>query len=565
MVMTKDRRTYFVFLLGLLGCTGSIAPDSRDGAGNVAGNSNTAGTGGNGTGSGGATASICKTSITPGPSPLRRLTRWEYNNTVADLLGDVTHPADQFVPEAVQLGFDNNADGATLSAVLISQQEDAAGRLASVAVAKLSTLLACDSAARGEEVCATEFIARFGRRALRHTLSAAERDRFEAFYKQERASGTYSETIEQIVRAMLLSPYFLYRPEFGGTAPDAKTARPLSDHELASRLSYLFWGSMPDDVLQDAADAHQLSTPQQIRFQAERLLSHARGQNSIKNFYSQWASLSQLSSTTRDRIYTPQIAALQQQETEAFVDEIIRKGDGRWSTMLTAPLSFQNDTLSAFYGLPGGDKALTQVALDPKRHSGLLTQGSLMTLLAHPGQTSPVLRGKFLLERVLCLPPPPPPNDVDLTVPAPDPNVSPRQQLEQKTQTVSQCKGCHAIINPPGFAFDHFDAMGRWRDAEENKLAIDASGELLGTDVDGPFSDHVDLARLLAESKTSRECVVTEWFRYAYGRDHGDIDTCTVDELHASFEASKGDIRQLLLDLAETEAFRYLSALEVSP
>ncbi len=557
---TKFRRTHFVFLLGILGCTGSVASD------NQGGNGNTSASGGNNTGTGGNATAMCKASITPGPAPMRRLTRWEYNNTVADLLGDVSNPADQFVPEAVQLGFDNNADGATLSAVLISQQEDAAGRLASAAVAKLSTLLGCDSAAKGEEICATEFIARFGRRALRHTLDAAERARYLAFYKQERASGSYAETIEQIVRAMLISPYFLYRPEFGGTPLDSKGARPLSDHELASRLSYLFWGSMPDDLLLDAADANELSTPRQLQFQAERLLSHARGQNSIKNFYGQWASLSQLASTTRDKSYTPQLASLQQQETEAFVDEIVREGDGRWATMLTAPLSFQSDTLTAFYGLSGGSKELTRVALDPKRHSGLLTQGSLMTLLAHPGQTSPVLRGKFLLERILCLAPPPPPDNVDTTVPAPDPNVSARKQLEQKTQTVAPCMGCHNIINPPGFAFDNFDAMGRWRDTEDNNMAIDASGELLGTDVDGPFTDHVSLARRIADSKTSRECVVTEWFRYAYGRDHGDVDTCTVDELRASFEASKGDIRQLLLSLAQTESFRYLPASsEVAP
>jgi Protein of unknown function (DUF1592)/Protein of unknown function (DUF1588)/Protein of unknown function (DUF1595)/Protein of unknown function (DUF1587)/Protein of unknown function (DUF1585) len=559
---TTYRRTCFVFLLGILGCTGNITPDTQGGAGN----GNTAATGGNNSGTGGNSAAMCNSSITPGPSPMRRLTRWEYNNTVADLLGDASQPALAFVPEAVQLGFDNNADGATLSAVLISQQDDAAGRLAGAAVAKLSTLLGCDSAAKGEEVCATEFIARFGRRALRHTLDATERARYLAFYKQERATGTYAETIEQIVHAMLLSPYFLYRPEFGSITLDTKAARPLSAHELASRLSYLFWGSMPDDVLLDAADADKLSTPKELQIHAERLLSHARGQNSIKNFYGQWASLSQLASTTRDKIYTPQIAALQQQETEAFVDDIVRAGDGRWATMLTAPLSFQIDTLAAFYGSPGGTKELTRVALDPKRHSGLLTQGSLMTLLAHPGQTSPVLRGKFLLDRVLCLPPPPPPDDVDTTVPAPDPNVSARKQLEQKTQTVSPCMGCHAMINPPGFAFDHFDAMGRWRDTEDNKIAIDASGELLGTDVDGPFTDHVGLAKLLAESKTSRECVVTEWFRYAYGRDHDAVDNCTVDELRASFETSKGDIRQLLLSLAQTEAFRYLPASsEVGP
>jgi len=560
----KSTRT-LAFSLLLFGCSGSIGTTGstgENGGGNGTGTGNGKGGAPGGTGT---MQAACKDTITPGPSPMRRLTRWEYNNTVADLLGDATRPAEKFVPEAVQLGFDNNADGATLSAVLISQQEDAASQLASTAVTKLSTLLGCDSAAKGELPCASEFIARFGRRALRHTLSATERERYESFYTKERATGTYAEAIEQVVHAMLLSPYFLYRPEFGTSPLDTKAARKLTGHEMASRLSYMFWGSMPDDILLDAADADTLSTPEGIKAQAERLLMHPRGQASIKNFFGQWGGLSQLSSITRDKIFTPQLAALQMQETEAFVDEIIRKDDGRWSTMLTAPASFRNDVLSAFYGQPGGSKELARVALDPKRTSGLLTQGSLLTLHAHPGQTSPVLRGKFLLERVFCLPPPPPPNDVDATVPAPDPNVSARKQLEQKTQTVAPCMGCHAVINPPGFAFDHFDSMGRWRDVEDNKLPIDTSGELSGTDVDGPFGDHMDLGKLVAQSQTSRECVITEWFRYTHGRDHLEVDTCTMDELRTKFEASKGNIRQLLLDMAQTEAFRYLASSEVAP
>ena len=180
-----------------------------------------------------------------------------------------------------------------------------------------------------------------------------------------------------------------------------------------------------------------------------------------------------------------------------------------------------------------------------------------MTLLAHPGQTSPVLRGKFVMERILCQALPPPPNNVDTTVPAPDPMISPRKQLEQKTQTVQPCISCHDVLNPPGFAFDHFDAAGRWRDQDHNNLAIDTSGVLKGTDVDGPFADHIELAQRLAKSQTARACVVTEWFRYAYGRDHGAEDECTVNKLRALFEASDGDVRKLLLGLAETDGFRY--------
>jgi hypothetical protein len=289
------------------------------------------------------------------------------------------------------------------------------------------------------------------------------------------------------------------------------------------------------------------------------MLADTKGQRAIKNFYSQWASLSQLASTPRDAAFTPAIAELQRQETEAFVDEVIRRGDGKWSTLLTAPFSFMDASLASFYGISNAaaGKDLQKVSLDPKRHSGLLTQGSLMTLLAHPGQTAPVLRGKFVMERILCQALPPPPNNVDTTVPAPDPKVSPRKQLEQKTQTVAPCVNCHNVLNPPGFAFDHFDSMGKWRATDHDNIPIDTSGVLQGTDVDGPFADHLELAKRLSQSKLSRDCVVTEWFRYSYGRDHTDADECTINQLQTLFDTSGGDLRKLLLGLVQTDAFRY--------
>jgi len=536
-------------------CSGSIQSSAEppSNAGGSAGNKAAGG-------SGGATASAaCGEKRNPGPTPLRRLTRWEYNNTVAQLLGDKTHPAFQFVPEASQLGFDNNADSTTLSSVLISQQEEAAGKLAQTAAANLPGLLKCDVATKGEDVCAAQFISTFGRLAMRRKLTVREVDRYTAFYTQQKQAGTFASAIEQIVKTMLLSPAFLYRPELGTTDPNAKGALRLSGYEVANRLSYLFWGSMPDDLLFDAADADMLGTPDQIRLQAERMLADSKGQRAIKNFYSQWASLAQLASTPRDATFTPAIAELQRQETEAFVDEVIRRGDGKWSTLLTAPFSFMDASLVSFYGVSNATagKDLQKVSLDPKRHSGLLTQGSLMTLLAHPGQTAPVLRGKFVMERILCQALPPPPNNVDTTVPAPDPKVSPRKQLEQKTQTVQPCLNCHNILNPPGFAFDHFDSTGKWRATDHDNIPIDTSGVLQGTDVDGPFTDHVELAKRLAQSKLSRDCVVTEWFRYAYGRDHTDADECTINQLQTLFDASGGDLRKLLLGLAQTDAFRY--------
>ncbi len=560
-------------------CTGSIGdpgtnpyrganadPGTNPGQGGGAGGK--AGGMAGGTGGGGPpSAEVCTTTVTPGPSPLRRLTRWEYNNTVAVLLGATDQPANDFVPEAIQLGFDNNADGATVSGVLVAQHEEAASKLARAAVANLTGLLGCNPAMRGEDTCAAEFIPTFGRRALRHTLSPSEVARYTAFYAKRRQASSFAEAIELTVRAMLLSPWFLYRPELGASDPAAAGALRLTGYEVASRLSYLFWGTMPDDALLDAAARGKLATRADVRGSAERLLADDRGQRAVKNFYAQWARLPLLSSLSRGVAFTPAVAALQRQETETFVDDVVRRGDGLWSTLLTAPHTFVNAALGTFYGLAGAPKgdAFQKLALDGSRYAGLLTQGSLMTLLSHPGQTSPVLRGQFVREKILCEPPLAPPDNVDTTVPAPDPKTSPREQLERKTQTVQPCKACHDILNPPGFAFDHFDWTGRWRNTDHDSLAIDTRGTLVGTDVDGPFPDHVGLAARLATSRRSRECAVTQWFRYAYGRDHGPADECTMGELRALFESGRGDIRALVLALVGTEAFLYRAPLGGAP
>lgn len=500
--------------------------------------------------------------VSPGSSPLRRLTRREYNLTIQALLGDQTAPASKFVPEARQFGFDNNVEGATLNSLLIEQHEDAATKLANNAVKDLPKLLGCDFTSKGEDVCARQFIETFGRKAYRRPLMPADVERYMAFYAGLKQTSSFTEAIELTTRAFLLSPWFLYRPEFGTPDPKSPGAVRLTGYEMASRLSYLFWGSMPDDELFAAAAKGELTTSSQVLAQAKRLLTDAKGERAVADFYNQWATLSQLDALDRGTAFSPQLATLQRQETEAFVNEVVRNGDGRWSTMLTAPFTFTNATLAAHYGIAGGTTgaALRKISLDAKRGGGLMAQGSLMTLLAHPGQTSPVLRGKFVREQLLCEAPLVPPNNVDTTVPAPDLSLTARQQLEMKTESVQPCKTCHALLNPVGYAFDHFDSTGRWRDKEESGLPIDTTGDLVGTDVDGPISDHIGLLAKLADSRQARDCVVTQWFRYAHGREQAEADGCVIAQITELFESSGGNVRELLIGLTQTDAFLFRTA-----
>lgn len=490
-------------------------------------------------------------------SPVRRLTRWEYNNTVHDLLGDDTAPADSFSPESLQLGFTNGAASTPMSASVVEDYENAALALAANAVVDLPGLLGCDPVADGEDACADAFIASFGRRAFRRPLADDELAAYQQFQRGHKDSYGFAKSIELVVATMLQSPSFLYRVELGMPDPVDSGALRLTPYETATRLSYLLWGTMPDDDLLDAAASGQLDSSTQVRAMAESMIDDERGARALQDFHVQWARVASVPTLHKNATeYTPAIGDAMLTELRMFVDDVVRDGDGTLAALLTSPTSFVDSELATFYGIaaPGGT-GFTRVELDPTRASGILTQGALLAALAHEAQPSPVYRGKFVLEQLLCSPPPPPPDDVDTSLPAPDPTKTLREQLEQLT-SVAPCSGCHSIINPPGFAFDHYDAVGRWRD-DDRGLPIDTTGKLMGTDVDGEFADHVELAAMLAGSAKVRQCMVTHWFHYAYGRGEGELDSCSVDQLSALFESSGGNIRELLLELTQTPAFLY--------
>lgn len=179
-----------------------------------------------------------------------------------------------------------------------------------------------------------------------------------------------------------------------------------------------------------------------------------------------------------------------------------------------------------------------------------------MATLAHEAQPSPVLRGKFVLEQLLCSPPPPPPDNADTSLPAADPSKTAREQLVELT-SVAPCSACHALLNPPGFAFEHFDALGRYRELDGN-IAIDATGDLVGPgDLVGHFENHEQLLSLLAGSEQVRSCIVSKWFTYTHGRGEGEGDACSLSHMRDTFRASGGNVRELLLSLTETSAFLY--------
>jgi hypothetical protein len=240
-------------------------------------------------------------------SPLRRLTRVEYNNTVRDLLGDTTTPADRFPPDEVSGGFSNNAAVLSVSPLLAEKYQEAAEALAATAVQNLTALVGCDPARMGEDACARQFVERFGKRAYRRPLVGAEIDRLLKVFGAARGAG-FARGIEVTLRAMLQSPNFLYRIETSPARAGEKYAR-LSGYEVATRLSYLLWASMPDDRLFAAADRNELATPDQVGNLARTMLADPRAHRAIPEFYRQWLGLGALDTVVKDAQVYPELTA----------------------------------------------------------------------------------------------------------------------------------------------------------------------------------------------------------------------------------------------------------------
>ncbi len=492
----------------------------------------------------------------PGPSTIRRMTRWEYNNTVRDLLGDSTRPADRFVEEEEAAGFKNNADALTVSALLAEQYLTAAESLAARATSDMAGLLGCSPDAD----CIRSFLGRFGERAYRRPLGAEERDRLFALYDAGRTQFDSKTGVEWVLQAMLQSSHFLYRVERGEPVSGMDNVAALSSWEMASRLSYFLTGTMPDDELLDAARNNALRSREQVAAQARRLLADPRAREVVQGFHAQWLDLDLVEHIEKDPglfpTFTPTLRSSMRGEIEAFIDHVVWEAGGNTTLLLTAPYSFVDREIAAVYGVdaPAGG-GFQRVALDPTQRAGLLTQAGMLALLSKSDQSSPIHRGKFVREQLLCMPLPPPPPGVVVEAPNPDPTLTTRERFTAHSSDPA-CSGCHRMMDPIGFGFENYDALGRFRD-QENGLPIDNSGQVLASDLPGSFHGAVELASQLAESTQVKDCVVRQWFRFANGRLETDADGCTLTALSKRFNASGNDLRELLVELTLSDAFRF--------
>jgi len=550
-----------------LACEGGVPPDGSVGTGG----GGPAGSGGTGTvvppevTTDGGTTVDCSTLTRP-PTPLRRLTRFEYNSTVRDLFDTALTPADDFPPDEIVDGFSNNGVVLTVSSLHAEKYTYAAEALAAEAVTKLSSLHSCDPVATGAEACATQFAEQFGRRVYRRALEPEDVSiLLEAFALGSAQS--YEKGIEIMLRAMLQSPHFLFRVEFTGASPPgtAPTMVRLNGYETASRLSYLIWSSAPDVLALDLAAAGGLSSPDQVQAEARRMLADPKARLAVGEFYRQWLGLTRLDGVSKDvaafPLWSEAMRAAMKAEGAAIVEDVVFGSEATLDRLLTAPLGLPTGPLAELYGVP---ESTTVTALDAAQRTGILTTPGFLAVQAHPDQTSPVLRGKFIRTKLLCDEVEPPPDNVDTSVPNLNEGGTARQRFTAHLTDVS-CAHCHSGMDPLGYPLESYDALGTFRTTDAGQ-PLDLSGEFVSTeDIDGPFVGAAEMSQRLAASDQVEDCVAEQWFRFAVGRGVESGDACSLSPLQDAFNQSGGNLMELLVQTTNTEAFLYRRTSEVTP
>jgi len=495
------------------------------------------------------------------PRPVRRLTATEYRNTVRDLFPGVALPEQGFAATSPVDGFHNNADAQNPSALLIEQLRSAAGQIADVAAQRVAPDCTPD-----DEGCLRAWVAELGARAFRRPMTWRERLDFGGLATQWaiRPEVGVIGGARLVIRAMLQAPQFLYRLELGSgdETPDLGDRVGLTPWEQATRLSYLLWATMPDEALRLRAAEGGLGSAEEVVAEAERMLDDPRASEAILEFHRQWLELDRVSRVNKDPDAFPDFNAsvrrAMREEPDRFLAAVLDGGHGRIPDLLTEPFTFVDDHLAALYGVERhGDDAWERVDLDPLQRAGVLTQPHFLAAQAHVVHPSPVLRGVFVLDRLLCARPPPPDAAVNLAGAdeRPDaPATTNRARYAVHTEQPA-CAGCHIGIDGIGFTFEHYDAVGAWRDTDAGS-PVDASGQIVLDDLELPVHGAVELSRQIAQSEGFARCATLQWFRYAFGRSQHARDAVNLETLSRTFLDTGGVVRDLLLALVATDTFR---------
>jgi len=499
-----------------------------------------------------------------GSAPARLLTNYEYANTIESLLGYEGDAHEEFPAENKVGSFENNADAHKASKLRVRKFMKASETIAAKTVENhFDDLLPCDPQQAGETTCGHQFIDDLLPRAFRRPPTDAERSEFVDLFDSAHSEYGFITALEMTLQGILQSPQFLYRIEFvSPSGPPSGEVTTVGDFEMASRLSYFLWASMPDDTLMEAARNDELSTADQIEHHVERMLDDPRAENAVRQFHRQWLGLDDFDSVVKDGDTFPAFedsmtgdwrASLQRFVTEQYLSD-----DGNFRALMTSPSVYLSDQLAEMYGMPPGDDGQQAYDFDENERAGLITQPGLMALLSNANQASPIRRGVWIREKLFCQNIPPPPPNLVTEPPDPDPDATTRERFRQHTEKEA-CAQCHKLIDPIGLGLSNYDGVGRFQTKQAGRT-IDNSGEVADTRdpaIEGSFEGGPELSKRLADSRQIKNCVAQKWFTYAMGRTPSDREACALHRVQEAFDTSGGDFETLLAKLATSEAFRH--------
>ncbi len=516
----------------------------------------------------------CTPSGDPGRVLLHRINRREYNNAVRDLFGLSSRPADAFPKDNTATYFDNDSGLLGITAEQLSIYFQAATAVASEAMLRSKARIVTCAPGTNAEPCARQIIAQQGRRIFRRALSAEDVDFVWTSVMKPALTvehDTFDAAVTLALRFFLTSPRFLYRFELH-SSPDDKTAiEALDGPELATRLSFFLWSSVPDDALLDLAEQldpltgrSKLEDPGVLEAQVDRMLLDPKARVLSETFGAQWLGLDQLDVVAKSPTLFPgfddALRADLKTETKLLFAEVF--GARRPITeLLTARYGFINERVATHYGLTGvAGPDFRKVALGAEtKRAGYLSQGSFLANASEIGRTSIVKRGEYVLDRLLCAQPAEPPANVP---PLPESGNGPPKTLRQRVEehrSQPACNGCHSRMDPIGFGLENFDAVGRWRDTDEG-FTIDASGRF----PDGrTFSGAVELADLIAADPKFEVCVTKHLTAWALGRSATAADQCAIEQLADSVRGQSS--RDLVQAIVKSDAFLKSRGEEVQP
>lgn len=535
-------------------------PSADDGAGDDGAGDDADDGAGDDTSSGDPNADPACATPAPGAAPLRRLTNAEYINTATDLVQDaelVARVTKDFPREPTSLGFRNNAQALTVTPLVADQYVRAAEELGKAAVA-LPGAIPCDVATADAE-CTLSFVQTFGARVYRRPLVQADLKRYSDLYNAIVAETTDKQlAFETMAAAMFSSSNFLFRVELSASGTDPSMP---SAYEMASRLSYLLWQTMPDEELFAAAAAGDLETKKGVQTQVNRMMRDEKARR-VYEFFEQWLDIDEVDAISRNEDtypqFNPQLVALLKAENQKFIYDLLYY-ERTFADMLASDYTYANRSLAEHYGLSTLPENATFVEVPAPDRAGVLTQ-AMMLINDRATRTSIVKRGLKIRTDFLCQIVPAPPADVDTTLPELNGDMTQRERLAAH-RTEAGCAGCHNLMDPIGEIFEPFDALGRPRSTDEAGATIVTGGSISNTKtLNGDYANPRELALAMAESDEVRKCFVLQAFRFFYGRDATAQDKCTQEQLYANFASDGYKVVDLLKGLAKTDQFLYRAA-----